>query len=187
MIMYEPPEYDGECYEYEGPRAAKPVDKPLNITLQVEGYDEERITAVLDHAIVREVERRANYTITEEVKDRIEKATSAAVKQITEERLKSEINALLDEGWQLTNQYGEPKGEKQSLRQRVKGIFEGKSNGYGNSPTFVEKWIQEAVNYKLQSVLTEEINAARKRLSEAFDEVIRAKFGEELRRLLGLR
>jgi macrodomain Ter protein organizer (MatP/YcbG family) len=176
--------YEAELAQQEEPTA--PRTEGISATLQLTGYNEERVVAILDRLITERAERWAKYSVSEELKKRIEKEVNKAVDEAIKSRVKEDINAVLDEGWQLTNQYGEPVGERQSLRDRVRRIFEAKESSYDRQNK-VEKWIQEAVNYKLGTVLNEEITAARKRLAEAFDEVIRAKFGEELRKLLGLR
>jgi hypothetical protein len=150
------------------------------LTITMDGYDASQVQAWLDERVGSSVAR----ALDEKVADAIEARVAKLVDELTRERLKKEVDALLDEGWKETDRWGNETGKAFSLRDRVRGALDAKDRYDGNP---VDKLVKEAVSYKLEGILKEEMASARTRLKAAFDEVLQAKFSDTIREALGLK
>lgn len=158
------------------------MSEQKSITITVTGYDATRVEEYLDEQIGRQVSAGLELKVT----DAVEARTRTLVDELTRDRVKKEIDALLDEGWKQTDQWGAETGKTFTMRERVRGVLDAKRDNYDRS-TLVEKWLKEAVDYKLGTILNEELKSARERMKAAFDEVLQAKFTTSIRDALGLK
>jgi macrodomain Ter protein organizer (MatP/YcbG family) len=156
------------------------------MTITVEGYEATQVKEWLSERINREVTEQLDRTIEGQITDAVRERLDKLVEDLTMERVSKEIDAILEEGWTLTNQYGEPTGRKLTLRDRVRSYFDSKADSYDRMSR-VEKWIHEGVTSALKGALDEEIKSARERLRKSFDEVLQAKFTATIRDALGLK
>lgn len=156
------------------------------MTIVVEGYDASQVKDWLSQRVNREVEEGLDRRVQEAIRGAIKARLEDVVEGLTKERVASEIDAILAEGWTLTNQYGEPTGRKMTLRDRVRGYFDSKADSYDRQ-TRVEKWIHEGVTQSLKAALDAEVKEARERLRKSFDEVLQAKFTDTIRSALGMK
>ena len=158
------------------------MNEEQKMTIHVDGITIDQILERLSNL----VEQQVRMQMSAKVKDSIDVHVAKIVEEVTRERIFREANALLEEGWKQTDSYGEPTGKVFTLRERVRGIFDGKDrNGYDRL-TMIEQWLKNAVERDLAKVLTEETELVRKQLKAAFDDVVKAKFAETLRKSLGL-
>jgi hypothetical protein len=88
--------------------------------------------------------------------------------------------------------YLSPSADKEAAREALRAALRDAArildarDGYSRG-TRVEQWLSEAVTRHLDGTLKAELEDARKRMREAFDEVIKAKLHEALRSALGLK
>lgn len=152
------------------------------ITIRVEGYDASRVEEWLTEHVGKEVREALDQKTLQIVRDEVKRLVDG----LTEERLRKDIDTYLEEGWQGTDTYGNPTGKVFTLRDRIRGVFDTRTDSYDRQ-TRVEKWVKDAVDYQLGKALAEELAAARTRLRAAFDEVLQAKFSTTIREALGLK
>lgn len=151
------------------------------MTITVEGYDAAQVKEWLSERVNREIAEAMNGAVRTEIARCVENL----VVDLAKERVVSEIEAVLAAGWTCTNQYGEPTGRTLTLRDRVRGFFDSKESHYDRSNR-VEKWVEEGVKRSLETAMNEEIKSARERLRAAFDDVLKAKFADTIRKALGV-
>ena len=153
------------------------------MTIVVEGYEASQVQGWIDERIGALVTKG----LEDKVTDAVESRATALVEELTRERIRKDIDAVLDEGWSKTDQWGNANGPKATLRDRIRGMLDTRASSYSNEGTFLEKWCKDAVTYQLGKVLEAELVDARKRLKTAFDEVLQAKFSNTIRDALGLK
>lgn len=149
---------------------------------------------------VREEETNSTYPTNSPLADQMRKLIEQKVSEIAEshvradidneiqERIALAVDAVLAEGWQATNTYGEPRGPKVDLRGRVSEVLLTATRDYSGSPmTPIERQVKAAVDNLISKEFAKEIEAARKSLREQLDTAVSAKFTETLKTALGIR
>lgn len=156
------------------------------MTITVEGYDAAQVKDWLSQRITAEVGEDLNRRVNDAIRGAIKTRVDQLVDEVTKERVTKEIDAIFAEGWVQTDEWGNPRGQAKTLRDRVRGFFDSKEDSYARQ-TRVEKWIQETCGRTLDAITAEETKAYRERLRKAFDEVLQAKFTDTIRSALGLK
>lgn len=159
----------------------KTMDKAITIT--VNGYDADEVKDWL----TKQVGEELRPLIYKEVRAAVDRAVKEAADGLLRDRILSEVEAVLTQGWQPTNEYGEPKGPKETVRDRIRNAFSKRGDGYYDKATLLEKWVEEGVSRVLEATLKEEVKAAREKLRASFDAVLQSKFTDTLRETLGVK
>jgi hypothetical protein len=167
--------------------ASGETNERAEITLTLKGYDEEQILTRLCGYL----EDR----MRDQVQGRLDKAIDAAVGgamvRLVDEQVALKVaeacEAVITQGWQETNGYGEPTGKITTLKERIAGWLNARESGYSNSPTRIEKLMSEMIGRWLQKDFAKELDAAREAFKKQVDAVVTAKLGESLKAALGLR
>lgn len=164
----------------------KKSDGPPAIIIKVDGYDASQVHDWLAQRIERAAEEKLDYKVEQAIHAAVKERLTEVIDAITKERVTKEIDATLEAGWTMTNTYGEPSGKVLTVRDRVRAAFDRKDGSYSDSKSYVEKWIQEGVARSLETILKAEVEDARKRLRAAFDDVLKLKFADTMRKMLGV-
>jgi hypothetical protein len=161
------------------------TEGPKPVVINIEGYEASDVLNWIAQRVEREVEDRMGYKVAQAIEAAVGKSVQSVADKLTEERIREEVADLLKEGWTPTNGYGEPMGKPITLRERVRSVFDSPSGNYDRE-TLAQKWIRDAVNGALAKVVAEEVEGARKRLRDAFDDVLKLKFADTMRKMLGV-
>ena len=163
----------------------KAATEEKKIAITIEGYDASQVKDWIATRVERSVEEGLDRRVNEALRDAAQAAIDTMSDRIAKERVTKDIEAILAEGWQQTDSYGNHNGKLYTLRDRVRGFFDTKADSYDRQ-TRVEKWIAEAVQRELATVLKTEVESAQKRLRDAFDDVLKLKFADTMRKMLGV-
>lgn len=165
---------------------------------------EDLVNAMADKLLttyVREEETNSTYPTHSPLADQMRKLIDQKVSEIAESHVRADVDneiqdrvalavdAVLAEGWQATNTYGEPRGPKVDLKGRVSEVLlTATRDGYsGNAMTPIERQVKAAVDGLISKEFAKEIEAARKSLREQLDVAVSAKFVETLKTAMGLK
>ncbi len=105
------------------------------------------------------------------------------------QRIAAQVDAVLAEGWQVTNQYGEARGPKVDLKGRITELLlkPGRdSYGNGESMTPIDRQVKAAIDGLIGKEFAKDIETARKSLKAQLDASVAAKFTDTLKKALGL-
>lgn len=180
MSYDEPEPMTEEDVLAEQPAAA---DQEGRITVQLDGWDAS--------AVRRMIEQRVVAKIGVAFDDAAEKAATAAVAraidQAVTDRIGAAVDAALAEGFQPTDSYGYPRGEKKSLRQFIVEAFQRKGSGYDDRGlTLVEATAKAAIDAALKTEFAKEIAAAKESFKGLLDNSIKGQLTEALKSVLGV-
>lgn len=100
-------------------------------------------------------------------------------------RLNMAIDNVLRDGWQTTNEYGEPKGPKLDLKARIGEVLS-RTDNY-NRKSIVSERIAELVNKVLHEEFGPVIEQAKKTLKEQLDTSVMTTVANTIKAALGLR
>lgn len=157
-----------------------------NIHITVTGLDSQQVQDWILERLSEQLEESVKAKLEKMAETAVELRTCELVDKLAHERIQKDIDAVLAEGWQKTDSWGNPMGKVTTLRERVRGFLDAKEDDYHRT-TRVEKWLAESVKGALADALKVELEDAKKRLRESFDEVIKAKLHETLRTALGVK
>lgn len=129
--------------------------------------------------------------IRQEVRGQLAVLVDAEAKAIIRERLTEEVNRMLEEGWSEVTPWGERKPAttyRQMLASAVQAfVTKRMSGGFADRNS---KGLQEVVFEHAQAFIRKDLEAASKdavrKFRDEVDGVILAKFGESLRKALGM-
>lgn len=156
--------------------------KPNVAEVTVEIYTD-AIKAHLEERLASAVEAAFEHTLAE----MIEAKVGALIDEIGREHVKKAVVAALDEGWQETNNYGEPTGKKLGVKGRIAALLDKQEGDYNKRMTRADKIAGEVIDSALRDQFGEELKAARDRFKKQLDDVVAAKFTETIKSALGLR
>jgi hypothetical protein len=147
----------------------------------------------VEEQIVRAIASRVEDRFEERIKEAVRGAVKGAVERQTKELVDAAIAPIVEqvlaEGWQPTDQWGEPSGKKITLRarvsKRVSEYLEEKERYQDKTPA--QKLIDEAIAAELRGEAGKVLEAARAKLREQVDGVLQAKLREVLASSLGLK
>lgn len=136
--------------------------EPITVSL-----DEYRLEELAESAIERLVSQKIDDAVESAVAD----AVSAAVERIGQKRIAAEIEKTLAEGWQITNEYGESKGTRKTLKDRIGEILN-HNDRYGNNRRWLDELVQKRVDETLKTDLKGDIDAAKAKFKSEVDGVL---------------
>jgi len=119
-------------------------------------------------------------TIDEAIQKHIEATLVATTEEIITSRIAAAVDAVLEEGWQRTNAYGEKMGPAIGIKERISEMLL-KPDQY-DSKTRIDKAIESAVERTMRDHLAGPIATARKKYEELVDQKAIAAFGSLLRK-----
>lgn len=104
-------------------------------------------------------------------------------------RIAEAVDAVLSEGWQQTNNYGEPSGKKLDLKARISELLTtARGDGYsGRKPALMEEHVQKAVEGFLSKELTPVIDEAKASLKRQLDAKVMKVVADTITNAVGLR
>lgn len=126
--------------------------------------------------------------------DRIEEAITTSVRdslrdvaeRLIEQRVRAEIENVMLEGWQRTNQYGEPTGELATVSSLIRDALTKESGDYHRRETMAAKLTRELLETTMRSEFDKEIKAARQAFRDKIDAVLAGHLTDALRKAVGL-
>ena len=148
-------------------------------------YDDETGEPLPSTSGRKTIEDRVRQVVLKTVREAVE----STVATVTEAAVKDAVAACLAEGWQKTNNYGEPSGPKMDLKARIGELLvKLQDNGYNsNRQNLVEALIRSAVEGALKTEFAPAIAEAKVKFKALLDGSISATLAETLKGALGLR
>lgn len=172
---------------FEGPEPAvsgeikREPGAGMRITIEATKWDEQRLAEMVLSRVADESRKHLSSAVHKQIADAIDRT----VKDIVESKLASEIEAILAEGWQKTNSYGEPTGDRITFRQRVSNLIEARDNY--SSERRIDKIVKETVETTLRGEFAKEVAEARAKVRAMLDGALNEKLAAALREGLGLK
>ena len=136
--------------------------EPITVEL-----DEYRLGELAESAVERLVSQKIDAAIEASVSE----AVGEAVERIGQKRIAAEIEKVLADGWQMVNEYGESKGTRKTLKDRIGEILN-HTDRYGNGKRWLDGLVKERVNESLNSNFKGDIDAAREKFKTEVDSVL---------------
>lgn len=138
-------------------------------------YRETRLGAAMKQYLDKKIEGLAETL----VREKFDETVSA--------RIATAVDDVLREGWQRTDEYGMPNGQKLDLKARI-GSFLNERDRYRspNAPR-IDEMVKSAVEKTLSFEFKKEIDAAVKSLRAQLDAAINGKFTEAIKAAMGIR
>lgn len=172
---------EGDEMTYE-PDATPVSDEPLPVPDVAVSFTVPAKT--IEREVLGHIGRQIGQAFESFVKTQVAQTVGQMVREIGREHIDAEIRAILAEGWQRTDDYGQARGGRVSLRDRVQEMFH-KTDRYESRSMF-EKVIKEELDKALKGELGKELDAARAKIRAEVDQITRAKLNEALKSALGL-
>lgn len=116
-------------------------------------------------------------------------AVRAAFDETIRARIAEAVDEVLRLGWQATNEYGEPRGEKLDLKARISAVLtQARGNGYGDrNPSVLDAAVKSAIEGFLSKDFQPVIEAARANLKTCLDAKVMKTVSETIANAVGLR
>lgn len=157
----------------------------MDLQITITGWDRDRLHALLVERLETEIETLFNAKLAEVVEERV----LAMVDKVAEGTVRPLVDEAIAEGWQKTNEYGEPRGPKQTLKERIAAMLtENVSRGYGSdAQTRAEKIASGIVEDVFRKEFANEIEAAKKKARGLFESKVQERLGEAIKQAFGVR
>lgn len=108
--------------------------------------------------------------------------------EVIRARIASAVDAVLSEGWQQTNQYGERTGMKLDLKARVSEVLtQSRGDHYNRQPSVLDAMVKTAVEEFLSKELNPVINNAKDELKRQLDAKVMKVVADTVANAVGLR
>lgn len=151
-----------------------------------------QVSVEIDTEHIRDViERRIAEKVQEQFDDvfdaAIRKRVAELVDDITRKQVEKSVTEALDEGWQATNSYGEPVGQKIGIKGRLGEMLTKNVGDYNNRMTHADKLTKEVIDATFRAEFGKEIKAAQERFRQALDAEVAGRFTATIKAALGLR
>ncbi len=134
------------------------------------------------HQPNKQIDRVIRETVIAQIRKRLDETILA----ITKEHITTAIESILAEGWQKTDDYGQARGPKLTLKDRIAEQIASVRDQYNR-----KTWLDELVQKRLEETFTKEfakpIEEAKAKFRSMLDGTIAAKLQEALKSSLGLR
>ena len=165
--------------------------------LTIEGLPQSAIMNAVLERVARDVAGQITNDQRHHFRMQVLQKLDEVIAKIADERLEKEINALIDEGWQPCDQWGKPRGPKQSLRDLVTTYLMTSvdQNGRGENDNYADRnrrervywFVEKAINSIFDKEMQNVIERFRKTVRERFDAKLAADVAETLKSAIGLR
>lgn len=154
---------------------------------EVSGFSTESI----EQAVVEAITERLLSDRDSSLRKSVQEAVGKVVAETTTTMVSAAVERTLAEGWQEFDRWGDPKGERFTLRSRIEKVLSAKERigGSYNAPelTLIERLTQKAIDETVRNAFDKELEYARTKFRAAVDTVVQAKLAETLKSALGLR
>jgi hypothetical protein len=151
------------------------------VTLQITGYDVERIEALVVAKLADGYQKGLDKRGAVNVESVLTKALDAFIR----DKMLVEAEKVLAEGWRKTDEYGSPKGEKLMLRDRISAAINIQDR-YNNNRSWLDSLVREQVEKLLGAEFKREMEEAKASFRKQVDELLTGKIAEGLRGAFGL-
>lgn len=171
----------------EGDTGDDPVAVEPPVAIQLPEKAEVTVTvyaAQMQTEILRQVAAQVTALFKAEVSKAVTATVAKLVEDISREQIADAIRAILAEGWNITDEYGGPKG-KASLKDRLSKMLN-QQDRYSSHGAWAERIMREETEKALRGDIQKEIDAAKAKLTNEVDAVIKAKLSEVMRKALGV-
>lgn len=115
----------------------------------------------------------------------IAQQAEAVIARVTEEAIRSELETLLADGWEVTDSYGHGRG-KRSVKDMVISHLTSKADSY-QPGTRLDKIAKEMIEESLKNGLNAEIEALKGRVKKALTEHVEGGMRKAFTDALGLK
>lgn len=170
-------------YEDEDGPSPEPVEVPKTaIVLKVVGWEAERVEAM----VAEKIEEWVTQELRAQLGTKIEAAVEQATQSLVRDRLAVEIERVLAEGWQPTGEYGEAKGPKKTLKDRISDLLNHQDR-YSSNRRWLDELIADHVRKVLSGPFAGEVEGAKASFRKQVDELLAGHIANGLRTAFGLR
>ena len=109
--------------------------------------------------------------------------------QVIGERVAAAVDAVLAEGWAITDGYGNARGPRLDLKGHISELLQRQRDAELGKPrkAIIDTLVEKAVGDFIDRELAVELKAARETLRKQLDVMITGKFTETIKSALGLR
>jgi hypothetical protein len=165
--------------------AANNKESNMKIEIEIPEVSRDEVLAAVsqklvdDHAYDREVMR----IVREQIPVLVEHQFTAAIK----EQIAAAVADVVANGWQKTDGYGSPKGDRMSLGARIGEFLEHRTAGYGEESRTINVLIKTAVTDAVRGEFDPIIAEAKKVLASRLDAEIMAGVARAITEAVGLR
>jgi hypothetical protein len=103
-------------------------------------------------------------------------------------RIAAEVDEVLRVGWQATNEYGEPRGERLDLKARISNLLtQARGNGYNRELSVMDAQMKAATEGFLSKELKPIIDDAKANLRKCLDATVMKTVADTITNAVGLR
>lgn len=133
--------------------------------------------------LCKSLDRSMRELVKQEVRRHVADTVNKHVDEVALEHIRPAIEKVMSDGWYKTDYYGNPSGDKITLRKRIETFLtEEYKNGYGDKAgPRIEKFVAEHVTQALKNDLSEQIEKARLSFREMVEEQIRQVLTKQLK------
>lgn len=154
------------------------------VELTLTGYNESRLSeAVVDQMVERFSER-----FEKMAEAMLAKRLEKLIGEISKARVEKELETVLAEGWQKTDQWGKPAGEPTTIKALILDWLRATDRYSSNGPR-LEVILKEMVTHTLSAKgeLGPEIAAAKAKFRQMVDESVMASWLAHVKSALGVK
>lgn len=138
--------------------------------------------AMIQDIVERHVREHTAKAVRDAVDEMVSEALEKEIRSYTAEVVRPIIDGVMDEGWRLTNRYGEPTGQLQKPETLVRDLLVSKKDSYARTT-----WLQDEVAEALRSKFKEEIANAQKQFRAELKKELGGRMAKVLADAVGLR
>ena len=153
----------------------------MKIEIEVPEFTEEQILQAVAEQIADEHSNHVLKCIREAVVGEVIANMTAAIKA----EIAAAVADVIKNGWQPTDEYGHPRGERQSLSQRV-GYYLEHKDSYNKDKT-INLMIKSGVDEVMKRELAPIAEAARNQLSEMLGRGVLEMVDQAVRGAIGIK
>ena len=162
----------------ENPVANESVAAKTSLILKIEGYSAERVEADIAARLVAEI--RAD--VRSELKKQAELAIAQEVRQSIAAVVMDALTESIKEGWQETNSWGEPNGERKSLKDRVSACISSTRESRRN----LEETFQRVLDALLKEHFADDLAKMKAAFRQQIDKTLQVELQQGIRKAFGL-
>jgi hypothetical protein len=149
--------------------------------IEIEGFAEGQFL----EALTREVAERMHDRIETAIEDGIRPALEKALEKIAMDVLRPAVAAVVEKGWQPTDEYGSPRGAVLTLSDRISRTLERKDS-YDRCSR-IDKIAEKVIEAAYKADLNGEIARLRDGFRKQVDEALQVKFRDALAESVGIK
>ena len=153
----------------------------MKIEIEVPEFTEEQIL----HAVGEQIADQHSDLAKRYVREAVATHVAANMTDAIKAEIATAVADVINNGWQPTDEYGHPKGDRQSLSQRV-GFYLERKDGYGGDKT-INVLVKSGVDEVMKRELAPIADAARKQLSEMLGRGVLELVDRAVREAVGIK